>query len=166
MGNLDFMQGFDASAEAPRGEFEPIAPGEYVATVIDHGFKTTKAGTGEYLELVWEIVTDGDAKGRQIRSRLNLNNPNPKAVKIATQEFAEVCRAVGINAPKDTSELKNKMARIQVDVEERNDKPGQYNNRIVAYNSTTGVAPSRAERVAQAVSTGAANAAKKPAWKK
>ena len=46
-------------------------------------------------------------KGRNLWARLNLDNPNEIAVKIARAELSALCRAVGVLEPKDSVELHN-----------------------------------------------------------
>jgi hypothetical protein len=61
MGNLDF----NANTVEPATDFEPIPAGKYVAAVVASEMKPTKAGTGNYLELTFEVL-EGEFKGRMI----------------------------------------------------------------------------------------------------
>ena len=70
---------FDVSSyEAPKSNFDPLPRGEYLAIVTENQMKATKSGTGEYLELVIQIV-DGEFSGRKIWERLNIHNANEVA---------------------------------------------------------------------------------------
>lgn len=120
--------------------------------------KPTNNGNGSYLQLTWEIVNDGDHKGRLIWTRLNLWNDNADAVRIAGQELRSICDAVGFEGKlKDSSELHGKLAVLTVTVEPRKDKPGELSNRVKAYAPANGSAPAP---------TATKTAAAKPPWKK
>lgn len=125
------LTGFDANQVEPTSEFEAIPEGQYTAVITASEFKDTKSGTGEYLELKFEII-EGDHKGRLLWSRLNLDNPNPTAVKIARSELSAICRAVGVMAPKDSSDLHNRPLLVKVRCKKRDDTGG-ITNEIKSY---------------------------------
>ena len=79
---------FDVSSyEAPtKRNFEPLPPGDYNAMITDSQMKTTKAGTGEYLELTMQII-DGNHSGRRIWERLNVVNASKVAEEIARSQL-------------------------------------------------------------------------------
>jgi hypothetical protein len=118
---------FDAGKVEPSTDFEPLPAGKYVAVVTDSGMKATKAGNGSFLELTFEIV-EGEFKGRKVWARLNLDNPNPTAVRIARAELSSLCRAVGVMQPKDSCELHN--LPLIVSVKQRTDGEGEIRNEI------------------------------------
>jgi len=61
-------------------------------------------------------------------------------VKIANSTLSAICHAVDVLRPDDSSELHGKPVRLTVEVEERNDKPGAYTNRVKEYSKTNGAA--------------------------
>lgn len=75
--------------------FEPIPAGKYLSKVIESQLKRTSAGNGQYLELKF-VIMEGEYSNRNFWVRLNIDNPNQDAVKIANQELAAIGRAVGI----------------------------------------------------------------------
>jgi hypothetical protein len=93
--------------------------------------KSTKNNRGKYLELVFEIV-DGDNAGRKLWARLNLENENQTAVKIALGELSAICRAVGVMQPQDSCELHNLPLVITVKCKKREDN-GEITNEIKGY---------------------------------
>jgi len=105
---------FNAADVAPSQDIGPIPAGEYLAHITDSDVKPTKAGTGNYAELVYEI-TQGECKGRKVWLRLNLDNPNAKAVEIAQRQLSAICHAVGIMNITDTAQLHYKQHIIRVD---------------------------------------------------
>jgi len=125
------LNGFDARTVEPTADFEPIPAGKYLAAITDSEMKPTKAGTGSYLELTFTIL-EGEYKNRVLWARLNLNNPNATAVKIARSELSAICRAVGVMQPKDSVELHNLPLTLRVKVKKREDT-GELVNEIKGY---------------------------------
>ena len=104
---------FNAEAVEPSVPFEAIPAGKYTAIITDSDLKETRSGTGRYLQLEFEI-TEGEYSGRKLWSRLNIENPNPDAVRFARADLAAICRAVGVLHPGDSVELHNLPLRITV----------------------------------------------------
>lgn len=144
------ISGFDAATVEPNEGFSPIPAGDVVAVMTASEMKSTAAGTGQYLALTFEII-EGPSKNRKLFANLNLANPSQEAVRIARGDLSAICRAVGVLAPKDTSELHNKPLVLKVGIEKRKDT-GDLQNRIKGYakhGSNGGGAPA-----APAASTG------------
>jgi hypothetical protein len=114
------LKGFDANTVEPSVALEAIPAGKYLAMIVDSAMKPNKAGTGQYLELVFQII-EGEFKGRQLWARLNLVNPNETAMKIAQGELSAICRAVGVLTPGDSVELHNLPLVIKVRLKKRKD---------------------------------------------
>ncbi|MGE0209766.1 MAG: DUF669 domain-containing protein [Lysobacteraceae bacterium] len=131
---------FNPNDVPPAEDFTPLPSGEYPAVIVDSDMKPTKAGTGQYLELHFQII-DGPCKGRQVWGRLNLDNPNPKAVEIAQRDLSAICHALGITqAITDSAVLHGRPLVIRVEYREGT---GQYgpSNEIKAYKRLEGVPP-------------------------
>ncbi|MCC7407458.1 MAG: DUF669 domain-containing protein, partial [Phycisphaeraceae bacterium] len=94
------LNGFNAAEVEPNASFDPIPAGKYLAAITESEMKPTKNGSGNYLQLTFTIV-EGEFRGRVLWARLNLNNPNATAVKIARSELSAVCHAVGVMQPRD-----------------------------------------------------------------
>lgn len=125
------LQGFDANNVEPTSDFDPVPAGKYLAVIIDSEVKPTKTGSGSYLQLTFEIL-DGQYKSRHLWARLNLDNPNQTAVKIARAELSAICRAVGVMTPNDSVELHNLPLMITVRCKKRSDT-GDIANEIKGY---------------------------------
>ena len=125
------LNGFDAHNVDPAADFEPIPAGRYLAAISESETKPTKAGTGHYLQLTFEIL-DGEYKGRLLWARLNMDNPNAVAVKIAKAELSAICRAVGVMQPRDSVELHNLPLIVNVRLKRRDDT-GELANEIKGY---------------------------------
>jgi len=122
---------FDANTVEPTTPIEPVPAGKYVAMITESEMKPTKAGTGNYLQLTFEIL-EGDFKGRLLWARLNLDNPNAQAVAIARAELSAVCRAVGVLTPTDSVQLHNLPLVISVRCKKRSDSD-EMSNEINGY---------------------------------
>lgn len=125
------LTGFDANEVEPTTDFDPIPAGKYAAVITESEYKPNKAGTGNYLQLTFQIL-DGDYKGRFVWARLNLDNPNATAVKIARGELSAICRAVGVLQPKDSTELHDLPLVISVKCKKRRDTD-EVQNEIRGY---------------------------------
>ena len=132
------LDGFDASQVEPARPFDPIPAGRYVAVIEDSQMKETQGGTGEFLELKFRIC-DGKFTNRLVWARLTLKNPNPIAEQIAKAELSAICRAVGVMAPGDSTELHDLPLMIHVRLKKREDN-GELVNEISGYSSATEVA--------------------------
>jgi len=136
------LHGFDANEVEPTTDFEPIPAGKYVAVITESEMKPTKAGTGHYLQLTFQVI-EGQYQNRFLWARLNLDNPNATAVQIARAELSAICRAVGVMAPKDSVELHDLPLVIHVRCKKRADT-GEIGNEIKGYSkreTTAGHAP-------------------------
>ena len=155
MANLD---GYNAENHDPLDSFEAIPAGDYRAMATDSEMRPTKAGTGSYLQITWELL-DEPYRSRKLWSRLNLENPNTQAVEIAQRELSSICRAVGILRPKDSAEFHGVPISLKVGVEKRQDY-GELANRIKGYASVNG------EQSAAPPAPAQASAPAKPPWQR
>ncbi len=150
------LNGFNAHEVDPNPAFDPIPAGRYVAAITASEMKSTKSGSGSYLELTFSIL-EGEYQGRTLWSRLNLNNPNATAVKIARGELSAICRAVGVMQPRDSVELHNLPLVINVKLRKRTDND-ELANEIKGFEAKGSGAAHAAERAPAADST--------PPWKR
>lgn len=137
--NVGNLGNFDAREVEPAGDFSPLPEGEYIAAITGSEMKPTKSGTGKYLELSFQVL-EGEWSGRLLWSRLNLDNPNEQAVKIARGELSAICRATNVLTPTDSSDLHDRPLTIKVVVRTRNDT-GEPTNEIKAYRARTSSTP-------------------------
>ncbi|MCI0351539.1 MAG: DUF669 domain-containing protein [Acidobacteriales bacterium] len=113
-------QGFNATTVEPR-KFDLIKESDQRLAIVKSERKNTSKGDGSaYLSLEMDVL-EGEYKGRKLFKNLNLWNKSDKAREIATQEFAEICLAVGIHQPKDSSELHNLPMTARVVIKKRKD---------------------------------------------
>lgn len=116
MGDLGGV--FDANAKE-NNRTGCVPAGEYDVIMIKSERKPTKDGSGSYLNCEFKI-TRGEYQNRSIFHRFNLFlSPNKqKAIDMATNQFSQFCKAVGVLKPQDSSELRNKNCLVKVNVEE------------------------------------------------
>ncbi|MBC8355767.1 MAG: DUF669 domain-containing protein [Planctomycetes bacterium] len=125
------LSGFNANDVEPTSDFDPVPAGKYLAVITESEVKDNKLGTGSYLQFTFQVI-EGEFKSRFLWARLNLNNPNATAVKIARAELSAICRAVGVMAPNDSAELHDLPLVISVKCKKREDT-GEITNEIKGY---------------------------------
>ena len=151
------LNGFNALEIEPTASYEPLPADWYKCVITDTEEKPTKAQTGSYLQLTIEVI-DGQHAGRKVFDRLNLKNPNTTAVEIAQRSLSSICRAIGVNSPKDSVDLQDKPLMVKLAVKPAD---GQYSasNDIKEYAETGGAT----ESPAPAAATGGTAT---PPWKR
>jgi len=125
------LSGFNATEVEPTTSFEPLPAGKYLAAITESEMKPTKSGSGSYLQMAFTIL-EGEHKNRVLWARLNLDNPNATAVKIARSELSAICHAVGVMQPRDSVDLHNLPLVITVKLKKRDDT-GELTNEIKGY---------------------------------
>ena len=124
---------FDANEVEPAKGFEPLPTGNYKAVISASEEKQTKAGTGSYLSLTFDII-EGEHKGRKVWANLNINNPNQDATRIAYEQLSAICHAVGVLKPKDSTQLHDLPLMIYVVTKS---KDGGTETSVKGYKSAT-----------------------------
>lgn len=157
--------GFNAEEVEIKNDFDPIPAGWYPAIINQSEMKPTKDGYGEYLSLAFQII-EGEYANRLIFARLNLKNQNDKAVTIARQDLAAICRATGIMQPQSSQEFHDIPMMIKVKVRPAKDSY-EASNDICGYKSYGDDAPVAAptKSTAQKTPTPPPAPTKKP-WQK
>lgn len=110
-----------------------VPDGSYNAAIVESEEHDNSKKTGTYLSLVFEIL-EGPQKGRKLWTNLNLNNPSEQAVRISRAHLKQICKAVGVLEPADSSDLHDIPLVISVEKEKRNDT-GELANRIKKFES-------------------------------
>jgi hypothetical protein len=105
-------------AQQPLSEekkWEPIAEGWYDAMIVSADVRDTKAGTGQYIAIRFD-VTGPTNEGRVIFTNINISNPNPKAVEIGHQQLGRITEIANIAELTDTDQLIGMSMGIKVTV--------------------------------------------------
>ena len=154
-------QAFSA-AELPQSDrnYDPIPEGWYSVEIKGAELRTTKAGTGQYIAVRYDVTGPTHA-GRVIYGNLNVSNPNPKAEEIGRQQMGELMRSIGLPVLQDTDQLVGGRLSIKVSIR----KSEQYgdSNDVKGFKAVVGgAAPSApAPQPAAAPAPAAASA---PPW--
>jgi hypothetical protein len=121
------LGGFDATKIEPQGEYKPFPAGEYRMVIVKSEKKQNSKKNGFYLEMVFQVI-EGPHKGRKAISRLNIWNPSEVATRIANSELSAICHATGVMQPRASEQLHDIPMVVGIEIEERSDKAGQFNN--------------------------------------
>jgi hypothetical protein len=149
------------AADTPESTgFDPIPAGTYPATITEAGLQATKAGTGQYIKVRYDI-TGPTHQGRVVYGNLNIRNPNPKAEEVGRQQLGALMRAIGLSSVSDTDQLIGGTCQIKLSIKPSD---GQYeaSNEVKGWKALTGSAP---PAPAKTQSAPAATATKAP-WAK
>jgi hypothetical protein len=106
---------FDANSVQPSTAYEALPQGDYEVMIVDSNMEGNKAGTGQFLKLQLQVIS-GPRTNAVLFVRLNLDNPNPKAVEIAQRDLSAICHAVGVLQVTDSAQLHNRpfIAKVTV----------------------------------------------------
>lgn len=159
MALLNFKASAVELTDRPTGNFEKLPNGDYEMIVTKSATKPIKAGNGHYLELEFQVIS-GAFSGRRHWERLNLNNPSAQTVKIAQEQLARLCLAVGLDDVQDSEELHDRAFIAEVGTDSKDNTRAK----IYDYRSADDV-PTTATAV-KPTATAAPAAAGKPkrAW--
>lgn len=122
--------------------FTLIPAGAYNAAIVGAEPKETKAKTGAYIALEFEVL-DGDHKGARFGDIVNIANPNEDAVRIGLARLKRILELGGHKNPnslKDTDELIGLAVQAVVSQEKTSTKEGKEytNNRVDKYKALEG----------------------------
>lgn len=134
--------------------FDPLPPGWYRVSIKEASVAKTKAGTGEYIKIRYDVEGPSH-EGRVVFGNLNISNPNPKAEEIGRQQLGELMRAIGLKSLKDTDQLVGGTLEIKLAIRE-SEQYGNSND-VKAFKSLGG---------AKATTSPAAAAKPKAPWLK
>lgn len=166
MSDLSFMGGFNAEEHEDQRDDTPLPEGEYYLELEKAELRDTANGQGKGLNAQFNVLGEesNPHRGRKVFNWFNLQHSNEMAQKIGQSEFAALCKAVGIVAPEDTSELLGKPFLAKVGL----DKKDKDKNVIKKYSLIDGAPakpatpePAAAPAPAQPAASGAA---KKMPW--
>ena len=159
MANLGETFEVSALPQGNTGNFDPLPPGWYSATMSAAEIKSTKTGTGQYIALRYDI-TGPTHQGRVVFGNLNIKNANPTAEAIGYQQMGELMRAIGLPRVDDTDQFVGGQLQIKLDIR----KSEQYgdSNDVKGFKSLSGGAMPMA--AASASPKAAAKAS--PPWQK
>lgn len=121
-----FDTAFDAAGIDPTTAYDLLPAGRYRVQIVESELRVTRAGTGQYLWLMLDII-DGPLTGRKLFEQLNLINPNPTTVEIAQRTLSAICHATGQLQVTDSEQLHFKPMTIVVTVDASKDGAPERN---------------------------------------
>jgi hypothetical protein len=153
----------DELPQGSGGNFEPLPAGWYQATITSAELKKTKAGTGEYIAIRYDILGPTH-QGRVVFGNLNIANPNQKAEEIGRQQLRELMVSIGINSVSDTDQLIGGSLSIKLDV--KSDEQYGDKNEVRGFKAVSGGALPSVAPTAMPMQSMAAPAKAAPPWAK
>ena len=135
------------AAEVDTTSRDAIPSGSYEAVVTDSEMRATKNGLGMGINLTFEIISEGPAKGRKVFVWINYEHPKVEAQRIGREELASLCKAVGVTDLNDTVQLHNLPLLITVGL----DKNDPTRNVVKAYKPKAAQPAQAAQKSPQAV---------------
>ena len=126
---------FDVN-ELPVGDnnYDPVPEGWYNARIVSAEIKATKSGTGQYINIRYDIIGPSH-QGRQVFGTLNIKNDSAKAEEIGRQQLGSLMRAIGLARVTDTDQLIN--GELQIKLSIKRDEQYGDKNEIKAFKSTS-----------------------------
>lgn len=119
--------------------YDLVPEGWYNATITKAELNNTKAGTGQKIDMRYDIVGPTQ-QGRVVFGTVNVRNQSQKAEEIGRQQLGEIMRAVGLAKIQDTDELVGAPICIRVKI-----KPAENGydarNEVGGFKSASGALP-------------------------
>lgn len=114
-------------AEGTKTDYELLPEGWYTANIADAELRETKAGTGNYINVRYDIIGPSHA-GRVVFGMITVRNPNQTAERIGREQLSALAAAIGMKEmPRDTDELVGNSVEVKVGVE-KSAEYGDKNN--------------------------------------
>lgn len=151
----------DDLPEGSSGDFKLLPDGWYNAIIASAEVRTTKAGTGQYIAVRYDI-TGPTHEGRVVFGNLNISNPNEKAEEIGRKQLGQLMAAIGLRSVQDSDELVGGQCSIKLTTR-RSEEYGD-SNEVQSWKSATGSAPPAPS--ASKPSPAASGGSKKAPWAK
>jgi|TARA_R110002072_G_scaffold141036_1_gene286093 hypothetical protein len=151
----------DDMPEAETQDFSPVPAGWYNVNIAGADVRTTKAGTGEYIALRFDI-TGPTHQGRVVWTNLNTKNPNPLAEDIAHQNLRQIMNAIGLKRVEDSDQLIGGNLSVKVTV--KDDPKYGPGNEVKGYKAIEGSAPPAAVAQVATVAATPADSSAAPPW--
>lgn len=130
LGNFDPNQHHDS--------YEPLPAGDYLVMITESTIDQKDDGA-QFVKVTMEVMQPEQHYGRKCFANFTLEHANPKAVEVGRKILSNLCRAVGVMAPRETEELHGIPFFTRLVVDQWDD--GSLHNEAKAYWSTQSQAP-------------------------
>ena len=151
--------------------YELIPEGWYNVSITKAELGTTKAGTGQKIDIRYDI-TGPSQQGRVVFQAVNIRNQSQKAEEIGRQQLGDIMRAIGLAKVNDTDQLIGGHVNIKLAIrdkrtDEKTGKTYDASNEVKAYRAINGGAAPAFQAAAPAAAPAASAPAKAaPPWAK
>lgn len=110
--------GYDLSQEEEGRAPGPVPGGHYLSCVSEISKHRNSNDTGNYVNIVWEILESGPQQGRKIFEwNVNVDHPSEMCQKIGRGRMKTIGLACGILTPRNYQEFVGQPLRLKVGVE-------------------------------------------------
>jgi len=99
--------------ENTQDEYTPVTPGWYSARIVEAELKDTKAGTGQYIKVRFQL--DGS---RGVYHNFNIKNANPKAEDIGKQQLGQWMAASNAGRLKGPDDMLGHSCQVKVAIKD------------------------------------------------
>lgn len=111
--------------DTTQNDYAELPNGTYELEIESSDVAETSTGSGTILKTTMVVIRPEQYEKRKLFTNYNLENRNPTAEKIGQQQFASLCRAIGVDAVEDSEELHFKAFTARVALGKAS-KCGQY----------------------------------------
>ena len=132
---MDLGQVFNKNELPESTGFDPIPAGDYRAKIAEATVKQTKDGTGNYINIRYDIIGPTH-EGRVVFDMVTVKNKSQKAEEIGRQNIGSIMGALGLQSLKDTDQLVGGVCEIKVKIEK--DEEYGDKNRVVRWRAIEG----------------------------
>ena len=123
--------------------FEPGPAGTYEVQIPATDLKTTKNLKGQYIWMELTIIRNPEYQDRKIFANITISNENQKAVDIGRAQLGDLLEITGLATFSDTDELKNRILKVKVKIQDGTPEYPNKQNRVTAYLYPDGHAPGK-----------------------
>lgn len=101
--------------------YDLIPEGWYTVKMTQADVKPTKSGTGEKIDIRYDIMGPTQ-QGRVIFGSVNIRNQSPQAEEIGRQQLGRIMRAIGLDEIENTDQLIGGELQIKITIKQPSDK--------------------------------------------
>ena len=118
---------------------EALPPGQYRVLVESTAWKPTKAGTGHFAAIIFQVV-QGQWQGKKLFANFNLDNPSEVATRIGKAEFKRFLMAIGVMTPiRDEHDMQRELVNKSCYVDVENELyQGEQQAKVKSYSAQPG----------------------------
>lgn len=125
-----------SKVEKVESNFDALPKGWYRVLVASSDGKPTKAGTGRYISMGYDVI-DGQYKGRKVWQIFNIQNPSEMAQKIGRSDLKRMLEALSQTQPIQREDDLHRLVRDRVLLvklgQQKDKQSGEMRNNVTDY---------------------------------